>query len=516
MFIDTSITFTNQADIKEEDNCVVVFTAPPQASTGPSALAWQVIENSDNNPHHLEYPLRTSVQATWDNGRSGTARKIVENSSFALEETAAGFALIERQPGATSNQFSVVNTVEISSGVTITAFKAGRAIMRQSRLAKGQQAAFLLPPKLCWAVMPSPVEVGDTIDLTTVDYQEVNLQGRRELAVTLKGSVAEGYQFSFSELTQQPPSIEQVRLDPTLTMACAYAALAAYSDYKKPRRQRLPGYRYVTRFTGWDKVLNGTGRKERFGLIFQSTLNPSTYLIAFRGTDSVEDAYEDLWVDPVPFEPHGNQNTFPDNVLVADGFNSIYRFKGGGMKRSMQAQLFKKLSRLTPAPEEIITTGHSLGGPLASLFTLDVAHSFGNKIRLKSITFASPRVGLQTWKETYNKTYALEPVTYRIANYYDLIPTLPPKAFNYEHIGQQFLLSFFVKGFWYPHYAARHSLANYCTVLDKAVKLDPQVYVGDFYDATMPHRILESTAPPSGEVPAWADILYAAEQAAPL
>ncbi len=510
---DIKITFTNQAHLKAENNCVVVFAAPTQVSDGPSALAWQVIKDSDS--YCFDYPARTWVQATWDGGRSGTARKAVETSSFALEGTESGFALVERQPGASPNQFSVVNEVEIASGVTVTAFKAGNLIMSQAHLTKGQRVEFLLLPKLCWAVMPSTVAVGDIIDLEAVDYQEVNLQGREALSVTLKGSVDEGYQFRFSELTQQQPYIEQVSLDPKLTIACAHASLAAYSDYKKPRRRQVvPGYRCVGRFTGWDKVSNGTGRKERFGLILQSVLNPSTYLIAFRGTDSYEDAYEDLWIDPVPFEPYGRQNTFPQDVLVADGFNSIYSLKGGNMKRSMQAQLFKKLSRLTPAPEEIITTGHSLGGPLAALFTLDVAHSFGNKIRLKNITFASPRVGLQTWKETYNNTYNLEPSTYRIANYYDLIPSLPPKLFNYHHIGQQFLISFFVKDFWYPHYVARHSLVNYLTVISKAVQLEPQIYIGDFYDATAQHRIMKSTSPPSVDVPSWADIIYEAEQTA--
>ncbi|MEO1391407.1 MAG: lipase family protein [Cyanobacteria bacterium J06634_5] len=515
MLADIKITYANQADIKAEDNCVVVFTPP---ANGPSAIAWQVIKNiGRNDSYDFEYPSRTSVQATWDGGRSGTARQEIETSSVALVETDSGFTLASEQPGATPNQFSVVNKVEISSGIAINVFKAGKPIMKQSHVAKGQRVEFVLPPKLCWAVVPASVAVGDTIDLDEVDCQEVDLQGRTELSVTLKGTVEAGYQFEFSALTQPNPPVVQVRLAPTLTIDCARASLAAYRDYERQRQLQLPsGYRCIDRFTGWDEVFNSTGRRERFGLILQSILKPSTYLIAFRGTDSFEDAYEDLWIETVPFVPYARQIAFPSNVSVADGFNSIYTLKGRRMRLSMQEQLFKKISKLTPAPQEIITTGHSLGAPLASLFTLDLAHSCDHNIRLTSITFASPRVGLQSWKETYNKTYNLEPTTYRIANYWDLIPSLPPKILTYRHIGQQFLVSFYVKGAWFPrhsfpHYGERHSLTNYTTVIEKAVELDPQIYVGDFYNAAH-HRTLESTVPPSVDIPAWAEMLYEAEQ----
>ena len=308
--------------------------------------------------------------------------------------------------------------------------------------------------------------------------------------------------------------ITQVKLDSRLTVNCGMASLAAYQDYEKVKCILPPEFKCVARFTGFDKFFDRTGEPERFGLILQSTLQPTTYLIAFRGTASLADAYEDIWANTVAFKPYNNQSTFPKDVHIADGFNSIYSSKGENMLLSMQEQLFEKLSNQTRSPQEIIITGHSLGLPLASLFTLDIAASLGKDISIKNITFASPRVGLQTWKDTYNKKYDLESVTYRIANYRDLIPSLPPEILGYHHIGQQFLVSFDVKNACIKHYDARLSLKNYLTVIDKAVKLDPQVYIGDFCDATAKHRTMQSTMPPSTDVPSWVDIIHKAEQTA--
>lgn len=309
----------------------------------------------------------------------------------------------------------------------------------------------------------------------------------------------------------------QVRLEPKVTINCGIASLAAYRDYERKSSQLPPsgslpsGFKCIDRFTGWDKILNLVGYEERFGLILQSIAKPTTYLIAFRGTDSAADAYEDIWADTVAFKPY-NQATFPKNVHVADGFNSIYTSKGEGMSLSMQEQLFEKLSNQTPPPEKIIITGHSLGGPLASLFALDIAHSFGSNVKVTNITFASPRVGLQTWKDTYNKKYALEAVTYRIANYQDGIPSLPPELLSYHHIGQPFLVNFYVKDFCTPHYVDRHSLINYFTVIKKAVELNPQVYVGEFQGKPPLHRLMESAVPPSLKVPELGDVLHDLEQ----
>ena len=304
----------------------------------------------------------------------------------------------------------------------------------------------------------------------------------------------------------------QVKLEPTLISDCLWASLAAYGDYSKPEEplKLPPGFKYIGRFTGFNKVLGIGSYEERFGLILQSMSNPNVYLIAFRGTATISDGYEDIWVNTTQFIPYNHQKEFPKNVTVADGFNSIYSSDAGNMEFSMQKQLFDKLANLPDPPQEIIVTGHSLGGALASLFALDAAHNFGYDVEVKNITFASPRVGQKAWQYAYNKEYELELATYRIANYYDWVASLPPSKlyFDYHHVGQQFLVSFYVKGWLSSYYISqRHSLKNYLTVLDYVLQNPQQIYVGEFPDAYYQDLTMESTIPPSPNIPSWVDLM---------
>lgn len=317
--------------------------------------------------------------------------------------------------------------------------------------------------------------------------------------------------------------LEQVHVDPTLTLASATGAISAYADFEEKPIDIPSGYQYVDRFTGCAKILLEAGQEEpsglykypeeRFGLIFRSTVETGTYLVAFRGTDSIWDIIKDLYFKTVPFKPY-NAPKFPKNVMVATGFNGIYADKCGSMAASMRAQLFTKLEKLDPAPKKVFVTGHSLGGALASLFTLDVAAS-RRDLQVFSTTFASPRVGTKKWQSTYNKKFDLETVTFRIANHWDYVPSLPPELYlGYEHIGQQFLAAFYVENAWWRYLTSRHSMLNHQTVLSHAVYLpDPQVWEGKFKDAVTGFPMI-SECPPSTVVPPWADIVRQEEESA--
>ena len=303
--------------------------------------------------------------------------------------------------------------------------------------------------------------------------------------------------------------LSNVRLDPRRTTDCGYAVLQAYKDFNNQPFSPPPGYRYVMRFTGWDQLFVITGDEERYGLVFQSLTDTSRYLIAFRGTASMLDAYEDIWVNTVAFEPHQTPAGFPADVWVASGFWSVYSKRGIGMAASMQTQLFQILDKYLPRPPKTLEiTGHSLGSALASLFALDVAVSRPGLTVINS-TFASPRVGQGTWKAMYEATYGLQSSTYRIANWRDLVPTLPPKTLlGYEHVGQEFRVAFYMKDAWVPHYVSRHSMENYLYVVSRAVATPSQVWAGSFPDAVPPHHTMVSTDPPAQAQPEWAEMIH--------
>ena len=92
----------------------------------------------------------------------------------------------------------------------------------------------------------------------------------------------------------------QVVLDQKQTLQSVTGSLAAYYDFendKKVNKHILPDpqdFTLLTRFTGWDGFLFKWGTEERYGLIYQSTVQPDTYMVAFRGTDSDMDAWEDI------------------------------------------------------------------------------------------------------------------------------------------------------------------------------------------------------------------------------
>jgi triacylglycerol lipase len=285
-------------------------------------------------------------------------------------------------------------------------------------------------------------------------------------------------------------------LDATLTLALAQASLAAYLDYQQQSFAPPPNYQFFGRFTGWDEWFGPIGREERFGVIFKY-VGPEAvtdrFIVAFRGTSSDSDMLEDAFFEWSTFKPYrGTIAPVPDDVSA--GFNGIYSRSGGSMSASMQKQLFAVL----PAqPSEIFITGHSLGGALSQLFTLDMRVSSPG-VQIETLNFASARVGGRHWQAACDASGATQKIM-RVINYYDYVPDVPLSfelSDKYVSIGAQFLTAFHGKDWGIFDELHRHSLANLTTVLTHCLILDPQVWTGTFWDATQHTYQMQSVAPP--------------------
>jgi hypothetical protein len=291
----------------------------------------------------------------------------------------------------------------------------------------------------------------------------------------------------------ETPSSDVMQIDPRLTLALAQASLAAYNDYEGKPYMPPPDYRFFARFTGWDDYIGPYGSEERFGLIFQycgPQQIANRFIVAFRGTDSYSDMLEDAFWEWSTFKPYRNSvSPTPDDV--SGGFNDIYSTKGSSMSATMQQQIF---SLLPQQPSEVLITGHSLGGALSQLFTLDMRVSFPN-VGIKTINFASPRVGGRDWQGACNNSGATSKLT-RVINYYDLVPDFPQAFFdNYVSIGAEFQTAFY--GGYLPFdELPRHRLLNLQTVLNHCLWAKPQIWVGTFWDAVNPKYQMKSVAPP--------------------
>lgn len=282
-----------------------------------------------------------------------------------------------------------------------------------------------------------------------------------------------------------------VRLDPSLTLALAHASLAAYDDFENNPFTAPANYRFAGRFTGWNDWLGPFGVEEKFGLIFKyigPQMIANRFIIAFRGTDSLSDAFSDAFWDLTSFQAY--KNSILPTPQVSAGFYGIYSGIGGAMTQSMQQQIF---AQLPPNPSEVIITGHSLGGALSQLFTLDFNISVPNA-RNKTINFASPRVGDATFENACNLSGATSKIT-RIVNTWDIVPHYPTEFLDYVSVGAQFEVAFDRCNWVDFNVLSNHSMLNHQTVLNNCVYNTPQYWVGQFQDAVNSKYWMCSTKP---------------------
>jgi hypothetical protein len=168
------------------------------------------------------------------------------------------------------------------------------------------------------------------------------------------------------------------------------------------------------------------------GLILQEQ-GSGEAVIAFRGTEGIKEWVLDanFGTKPCPFLASAGN--------TEDGFTDMYESVATGTAPDAP-RLAESLQNL-PWKQQIETVtvcGHSLGGALASLATLDIAVNasppYHNVI---SYTYASPRAGDVAFAAKYNQIVA---DTYRVANELDVVPRLPlfPPFPPYEHVMGEF------------------------------------------------------------------------------
>ena len=170
--------------------------------------------------------------------------------------------------------------------------------------------------------------------------------------------------------------------------------------------------------------------------IFKNTAMNKLFII-FRGTLSIEDMISDL---------NNTQSIFHDNLYIHSGFLAIY------MK--MQKDLMDLLKTLSPS--SVIIIGHSLGGALAMILSVDILTNMNWKPVL--YTFGCPRVGDDNFVQ-FLKNKNLE--CYRVVNYEDVVPQFPlpvtlrmlnpRKPFFFEHYGTVIGFSQNLKSFQNNH-----------------------------------------------------------------
>ncbi len=189
-------------------------------------------------------------------------------------------------------------------------------------------------------------------------------------------------------------------LDKNIASLLAGCCMETYAQFNNKGAFTIPnGFQLVTDFeaTTFDK-------RSLFGFILESE---KYIVVAFRGTKTDREWIADFTIDQVPF-PY-----VQSNIEIHGGFLPIYQ--------SCRETILYHLSKLSKV-KPLLITGHSLGGALATLLTLDSIHSTSFQ-NISLATFGAPKVGNKAFKTFFNNVV---PTSYRFVNLYDIVPLLPP------------------------------------------------------------------------------------------
>lgn len=168
-------------------------------------------------------------------------------------------------------------------------------------------------------------------------------------------------------------------------------------------------------------IAAGTPPNLHFGWVCLDTSASDTRLIvAFRGTEYFKDWMDDIDFIPTPYDP------IPGRGTVHQGFQLVYYSVRDTVRTLVQTH--------AAACKSILITGHSLGGALCALAAPDLLNDVAATLPPTMYTWAESRVGHPDFVSFFNTHVN---VCYRIVNFWDVVPHLPPALAIYEHEGNE-------------------------------------------------------------------------------
>ncbi|KAI0565321.1 Lipase domain protein [Gracilaria domingensis] len=225
--------------------------------------------------------------------------------------------------------------------------------------------------------------------------------------------------------------------------------------------------------------------------------SPDRIIVAFKGTSSTQNLRTDIKVlhrslahvldieDASVTQQHSLSSTsckYLRRAKVHAGFADAYRSIKGNLRRILSS-ICREQQRL------VLFTGHSLGGALATLCSIDALINVGIPSRKIAVsTFGSPRVGNEPFQELYDAEILMH---WRIVAGGDMISRLP--KLGYRHVGKKVILTssgeLFIDPsalemiFWHSQTASivHHRKACYLLAIDAWCKNLGTDYKPDFW-----------------------------------
>ncbi len=181
----------------------------------------------------------------------------------------------------------------------------------------------------------------------------------------------------------------------------------------------------------YDNIIIQNGEQVIFG--YNKEYN--SIFVSFRGSENIQNWISNIQVSQInPYTDH--------NIAVEKGFYNLFD--------SLQTNIYNVLNDLTFKynTTQVILTGHSLGGALATLNAFDILY-YKKDYKIHSlITFGSPRIGNEYFAITF-ESYNI--YSNRITHFYDIVPHVPEEFLGYRHISQEI---------WYNEPNTKYILCN--------------------------------------------------------
>ena len=155
--------------------------------------------------------------------------------------------------------------------------------------------------------------------------------------------------------------------------------------------------------------------------VYVSTFNKDSILCAFRGTENLRDWLTDANMIRVPMDLTGIQ----DNNRPLAHWGILRQFRS--VEKKITNYIDKELMENTEI-KNVVYTGHSLGGGLATIALMNYSHKYP-QLKHMCVTFGAPRVGNSKFKKMFNERCCF---TKRYVNYFDPVPSLP-FSLRYSH-----------------------------------------------------------------------------------
>ncbi len=199
------------------------------------------------------------------------------------------------------------------------------------------------------------------------------------------------------------------------------------ASYSSPINQKNLSYLGVA-FTNQDIVHGSLGRG-----FCRVMWNINTTVIVFRGTrEKIDWSLSNFRCFPAPLAT--NTEVGP---LIHRGFQQALYYSDKSTKVPSFSAVLDRVETLASRGGDIVITGHSLGGAIATIFATRLAIDRPDlRSRIQVVTFGAPAVGFRKFKVLFDQLGF--PLT-RIVNAKDGVPFTPPLF--YRHVGRECWIS---------------------------------------------------------------------------